>query len=120
MDGSPYYKSIGCYFNRNDQNAYAWSEGEKDLTDLTLESCITICEGRGEFEYVGMEYGKECWCSAESPDSLESRDGECNMPCSGDPVQVCGGSQVISVHKIKPGRAKYIKPLNLTNPLSIR
>ena len=111
VDGSPYYKWMGCYFNRDTATPpeYVWSDGKKEIPDLTLESCSKLCQELGEFEFMGMEMGMECWCSAESPDTLEMerRDGECIMPCSGDPGQTCGGLFVMSVHKIHPGN-RYI------------
>ena len=105
VDGSPDFKFMGCYFNKDQATppAYAWSDGRKNIPDLTLESCSRLCQDLGEFEFMGMELGKECWCSADSPDTLERRDGECSMPCSGDPGQTCGGLFVISVHKIHSG-----------------
>ena len=44
--------------------------------DMTVEKCVSKCQERG-FEYAGVEYADECFCSALPPSS--SRKTDCDM-----------------------------------------
>ena len=57
---------------------------------MTVEQCLSFCGG---LEYVGLEYGRECWCSAKlNSYAPKLPDDKCSSPCSGDKAEVCGGS----------------------------
>ena len=102
-DGNNHYTYEGCYFNRGVDNLYVWKDGQRQLDSMTIESCNLICKDMGNYEYMGLEYGNECWCSSTPPGNLEKKDGECMIPCSGDQDVICGGPYVMSVYKISPG-----------------
>ncbi|KAF2873914.1 hypothetical protein BDV95DRAFT_593207 [Massariosphaeria phaeospora] len=78
--------------------------GKTRTTDEnSYESCAAFCDG---FQFFGVEYGSECYCSdsiRDSPEVEEKDDSECTMPCTGDPTQACGGPSRITVFKsLKP------------------
>lgn len=52
---------------------------------MTVESCLQACS---EYNYVGLEYGRECWCDNVllSSASLSADGRECNMPWDGSPL----------------------------------
>lgn len=55
---------------------------------MTLESCMGNCTG---FDYWGTEYGRECYCGNTLAASSQAAPiGECNMLCSGNPLEYCG------------------------------
>ncbi|KAM7198104.1 putative fungistatic metabolite [Naviculisporaceae sp. PSN 640] len=55
---------------------------------MTLESCMGNCTG---FNYWGTEYGRECYCGNTLAASSQAAPiGECNMLCSGNPLEFCG------------------------------
>lgn len=56
------------------------------LTNLTILSCANFCT---EYEFFGVQGGNECYCGNDDSKFLPTPiPGECNMPCSGDPMQV--------------------------------
>ena len=96
----------GCSGTDRDVSAEQYSI---EPARATLERCSNYCYTRG-YTYYAMQYARECWCDndygsgplGEDPASdlfPEGRrgngvvpDSDCNMPCSGDESQMCGGS----------------------------
>merc|ERR1712215_68836 len=69
---------------------------------MTPGECIEACrlsKGRDEFKFAGLQYGKQCFCSKDTPpsDKLLPRE-KCNMPCAGDKDFICGGFFKMSVY----------------------
>ncbi|KAF4604362.1 WSC domain-containing protein 2 [Pleurotus pulmonarius] len=61
-----------------------------DTKNLTIESCIAICDDAG-FIFAGVEFGQECYCDSVIQDpGVETDISECNFGCSGNPAEVCG------------------------------
>ncbi|XP_011862628.1 PREDICTED: xylosyltransferase oxt [Vollenhovia emeryi] len=77
----------------------------------TPERCAYMCLQSG-FPYAGTEYSMECFCGMEEP--LQTKrlpDSSCNMKCSGNPRQTCGGYLTINIYwtgiqKFKPQEAR--------------
>lgn len=77
----------------------------------TPERCAYMCLQSG-FPYAGTEYSMECFCGMEEP--LQTKrlpDSSCNMKCSGNPKQTCGGYLTINIYwtgiqKFKPQEAR--------------
>lgn len=69
------------------------------LTTNTPYNCIEHCSSLG-YPYVGVEYSDECYCGTNlvSDDIQEAPEGDCDMPCSGDSTQLCGGSWRMQVY----------------------
>jgi hypothetical protein len=60
----------------------------------TPERCVQTCAAKG-FKYAGVQYGESCLCG-----NSYGRFGAapaCNMPCTGNPRQACGGPNANSV-----------------------
>ena len=70
------------------------------LGDLNShENCQQACYESG-YRFAGMEYSWECFCdTALKNGGGPAPDGEagCNMPCSGDSTQTCGGPLRLTV-----------------------
>ena len=66
----------------------------------TPAKCMEACDDQG-FLFAGVQIGNECWCGNDAPpeDKLVPQE-ECNVSCSGDSAQVCGGSWRINVYRI--------------------
>lgn len=67
----------------------------------TVERCIEGCANMGH-TMAGLEFGEQCFCGNEvrtgepgngQPSSL------CSMPCAGDPSEICGNVNAISVYR---------------------
>jgi hypothetical protein len=61
----------------------------------TPQSCIQTCYNQG-FAFAGVQYGQSCLCG-NSYGKTGTAD-RCNMPCTGDASQVCGGYNANSVY----------------------
>lgn len=86
----------GCYFD--DVGARSLSGGNTaSQTTMTDESCISFCASN-DFIYAGTEYSNECWCDSTLAAQIEP-DADCNMPCSGNSTESCGGSGRLTVFK---------------------
>ncbi|XP_043503808.1 xylosyltransferase oxt [Polistes fuscatus] len=61
------------------------------------EHCAFMCLQSG-YPYAGTEYSVECFCGMEEPPQIKHLpDSSCNMKCSGNPKQLCGGYLTINV-----------------------
>ncbi len=85
---------IGCYAD----------EATRDLTDeavsggsMSVETCLSDCSKAG-YAYAGVQYGKQCFCGDSYGKYGTATD--CNMTCSGNSTETCGGSYANSVYKI--------------------
>jgi len=63
---------------------------------MTPNLCIRECAKRG-FRYAGVQYGTQCFCGNSY--GSYGRATNCDMECSGDKSQMCGGSWANSVYK---------------------
>lgn len=73
---------------------------------MTVEKCMTACGAAG-FKYCGLEYGRECW----GGNTLDTKNlqlandpscaMQCDMPCGGNPAQMCGGRATVGVYQKK-------------------
>lgn len=64
--------------------------------DLSLpfqsqQLCAQHCAGSG-FEYMGLQYGQECWCGSSGDEEKHTQHGPatCDLECVGDPSEQCG------------------------------
>ncbi|KAF2876886.1 hypothetical protein BDV95DRAFT_673780 [Massariosphaeria phaeospora] len=70
-------------------------------TNNTANNCISQCSAFG-YTSGGMEYGKECYCG--DPGDVSSAgvtfvpDSECQIPCSGSVIDICGGANRLSYY----------------------
>jgi hypothetical protein len=72
-----------------------------DHTGMTYAQCASFCSGYG---YFGVEYGAECYCgnSFANPSAPEP-ESDCNMACSGDSTEMCGGPSRLNLFKSGSG-----------------
>ena len=68
-----------------------------DAIDMTVEKCIGICVSKGQ-SFAGLQYSNECYCG-NSVAADRRGDYKCSMECAGNPDQICGGGQRLSVYK---------------------
>ncbi|XP_033124714.1 uncharacterized protein LOC117123027 isoform X2 [Anneissia japonica] len=70
-------------------------------TDLTITDCIESCRNAG-YTYSGTINGEQCSCGntiEESPgDVTLVSESYCNVACSGDSTEVCGGNGYTSIY----------------------
>lgn len=90
---------IGCFKDTQpfDLDGYLEAGG-----DNTPERCIAACRARG-FQYAGLQDGKSCLCG-----NTYGRYGaadNCNVKCTGDNRQICGGFNANSIYSTEARKA---------------
>jgi hypothetical protein len=61
---------------------------------MTVEVCQAACSGDG-YKYFGLEFSRECYCGQSLPTVTAD---QCNMPCTGNSAEICGGPNALSVY----------------------
>lgn len=101
FSGSGSYSSLGCFRDQGDptgtsgRDLYGFVANEPGMT---TERCVSLCRGKG-FQYAGTQYSTWCFCG-----NSYGRSGpadNCNMKCSGNKSQTCGGSWANSVYSVR-------------------
>nr|OQO23943.1 hypothetical protein B0A51_11072 [Rachicladosporium sp. CCFEE 5018] len=60
--------------------------------------CISYCSNKG-YVYAGTEYSDECYCdNLLAPPATLQPDSDCNMACSGNASEACGGGNRLTVY----------------------
>ncbi|KAM7191558.1 putative fungistatic metabolite [Naviculisporaceae sp. PSN 640] len=77
----------GCYTDVAGRTIGA--AGYADGAAMTNQACIAFCSSKG-FQYAGTEYSQECFCGESLAPATAVTTG-CDMACSGDATQPCGG-----------------------------
>jgi hypothetical protein len=91
-----YYFS-GCHSESSSGRALSGSS-YSDGKNMTLENCAAFCNG---YKYFGIEYSAECYCGSYfGSGSAVIADSSCPMTCSGNPLELCGGSGALSVYQL--------------------
>ncbi|KAF2655101.1 copper radical oxidase [Lophiostoma macrostomum CBS 122681] len=93
------WTSLGCYTDSaaaRTLTVYVFPPG-----DLTTKSCQNACQSAG-YTLAGTEYAGECYCgNSFSNGGGPAPDGAagCNMACKGNPTEICGGPNRLSVYE---------------------
>jgi hypothetical protein len=85
----------GCY--RDDANR-ALDIFKGSRSDMTPQLCQRLCTG---YRYAGVQFYSECSCG-DAVGYDRRPDSECNLPCSGDSSQMCGGGWHNSIYIVAP------------------
>ncbi len=80
---------------------------------MTVDLCTTACKAAG-FILAGVEYASECFCG-NAITSAPAASG-CNMPCNGNPAQMCGGPDRLNVYRWQAGTGTITVPTSTTRP----
>jgi hypothetical protein len=88
---------IGCY---KDTSAFDLDGFLQRSSSNTPQSCIATCRGKG-FAYAAVQYGQSCLCGNSY--GKYGKADNCNMPCTGDKGQFCGGYSANSVYSTGAG-----------------
>ncbi|KAJ7058518.1 galactose oxidase [Mycena amicta] len=105
----------GCLFEAVGTRAIPWQNIYP--TNNSATTCLSQC---AEFGYTvgGMEYGEECYCGdlldVEAAGVGFAPEADCNLPCPGDPIHLCGSGDRIQYYKWT-GAPPYVWT-NATNP----
>lgn len=92
---------IGCFEERS-KGRLLKGASLVDQADMTAKKCMGFCQQNSVANvWAGLQYGKECFCSKTLPATVvPAPEDACDMICSGDKKEWCGGSSRISMYKI--------------------
>ncbi|KAJ9474296.1 hypothetical protein PHBOTO_004349 [Pseudozyma hubeiensis] len=90
------FTSLGCY--SDSINARTLQGAQPALGQgNSVESCAQQC---ANFNYFGVEYADECYCGNTLLNGASQQpSGDCNMVCSGNATELCGGSNRIGLYQ---------------------
>ena len=83
---------IGCF---KDTSVFDLNGFLERSSRNTPEACIAACKARG-FKFAGVQYGESCLCGNSY--GRYGAAANCNMKCTGDPAQNCGGYSANAVY----------------------
>ncbi|PMD34140.1 WSC-domain-containing protein [Hyaloscypha variabilis F] len=95
------YKPMGCYSEGTNGRSLAWRQDQLSTTNLTVEECLFACKDGG-YDFAGVEFGQECYCGVVLGNgTLPLPSSQCNMPCTGDSSETCGGPSTLDLYVAK-------------------
>ncbi|KAF1964882.1 copper radical oxidase [Bimuria novae-zelandiae CBS 107.79] len=100
----------GCYTDST--GARTLKDATTGSNDMTNTLCVNFCGDRG-FAYAGTEYSRECWCGRTLSGSTLKPASDCNMGCSGNPDEACGGPDRLTLYNntaVMPTGPPWVNP----------
>jgi hypothetical protein len=85
---------LGCW---KDDQSRVLNISAGNTNDMTNNKCISICKDKG-MPYAGTEFGNYCFCGNDYRRLGQLDESACNVQCTGDQSQNCGGSWANSVY----------------------
>lgn len=79
---------------------YSEIVARENQEDMTHQVCFEFCRTVPDMTFFGINNGRDCYCTPYYKPMAGSSD-ECDVPCPGAPMQMCGGktkSTVFSMH----------------------
>ena len=94
------YVYQGCWTEGATGNALAPGSYNMNLLQ-SLEACSSFCTMK-KMSYMGLRNWNECFCANHAPVDNSTKlpdESTCNIPCSGNKYEICGGKHSIGVWK---------------------
>ena len=90
-----FLESLGCF---HDQQTSRRLPFQLVNFMMTINVCIGACYRRN-YNFAGLQTGSECWCGYETNLKDKLKDDRCDIPCSGNKNELCGGKLANQVYK---------------------
>lgn len=87
--------SLGCFVDSGNR---VFPNKIISANDMTAAKCAQNCAG---YSYFGTEWSSECYCGNTAPVDPAPA-SECNMACSGNADELCGGGMRLNAYKVEP------------------
>jgi len=94
------YTPLGCFVDSGER---IFPHRVISSPDMTAAKCAENCEG---YDYFGTQWSSECYCGSVAP-TVPADPSECNMPCSGDPNEICGAGMRLTVYQFDKAPVSY-------------
>ncbi|KAJ3308254.1 hypothetical protein HDU76_004049, partial [Blyttiomyces sp. JEL0837] len=115
---------LGCFKEGSSGRALASKQIDTPVSGMTNGYCAQQCFANG-FLISGTEFASQCYCGNDVRNGGGVvANGDCNMPCSGNPSDNCGAGNRLSVYSSIPlsnitiWPPPVIKKTNLPNGFS--
>ncbi|KAF6829857.1 WSC domain-containing protein [Colletotrichum plurivorum] len=89
------WSSIGCYSEGTTGRMLEY--GIHGIDGMTVAKCTTACQGLN-YILAGVEYSGECYCGNQPLNGGAPAVDGCNMLCSGNSSEFCGGPNRLNVY----------------------
>ncbi|KAG4436351.1 hypothetical protein IFR05_008172 [Cadophora sp. M221] len=95
------YQKLGCYSEGSMGRSLAWRQDQVNGSAMTVQKCLTACKAGG-FSFTGIEFASECYCGVVLGNgTLPVDSSTCDMPCTGDSTETCGGRGTLDLYVAK-------------------
>ncbi|KAK3387959.1 hypothetical protein B0H63DRAFT_431940 [Podospora didyma] len=92
------WANLGCYTDSTTNRGLPIQLKSIPSGTMTIDKCVAACASKG-YTFAGVEYSIECFCgNAIGGDSKKANQADCDMKCSGDASQLCGGGNRVNVY----------------------
>jgi hypothetical protein len=88
------FSYIGCYKDTSDRDLKGFNFNSPNTTP---KICSDICKLEG-YKFAGLQYSSYCFCGNNY--GKYGMANNCNMPCSGNKNEICGGSWANSIYAV--------------------
>ncbi|KAK5048350.1 hypothetical protein LTR84_006020 [Exophiala bonariae] len=97
------YVYLGCYTDPSAGQRVLARYSVASAAGMSQGFCVGVCRDKG-WAFAGVEYGRECYCGDKlnlvadgGKGELAKSEAECDMVCSGERAELCGGASRIGV-----------------------
>jgi hypothetical protein len=94
------FRYLGCFKDQGDPTGTAGRDLSGFVVNdpqMTTDKCVSLCRDKG-FKFAGTQYSSWCFCGNAYGKSGKA--SNCNMKCSGNSNQICGGSWANSIYSV--------------------
>ena len=93
------WNNIGCYTDSVAQRSLPIGMAVPGgAAGMTVDKCQVACRA-ANYILAGVEYASECFCGNAFAGAAQPATSGCNMPCNGNPAQMCGGPDRLNVYR---------------------
>ncbi|XP_062621145.1 uncharacterized protein LOC134282767 [Saccostrea cucullata] len=93
---------LGCFQDQSSRTLTGKSTSKKSMT---LEYCRKFCT---KFQFYGVQYSTWCFCGNFFTKNVRHPERECNMKCSGNNIQICGGTLRMNIYRNLEYNEEYL------------
>ncbi|XP_014561982.1 hypothetical protein COCVIDRAFT_56476, partial [Bipolaris victoriae FI3] len=90
------WKALGCYAQNPTHPLLQLNTNANGDASLTIPKCKQSCYRRA-FNFVGVQEGNQCLCGNYVNGEWTKNQTDCNIPCTGNKADMCGGKGVVNV-----------------------
>ncbi|KAK4206827.1 hypothetical protein QBC37DRAFT_258106, partial [Rhypophila decipiens] len=93
------FKNQGCFFDYASGHRVLQADSTTDDSEsgMTVEKCVVFAR-RNYWRYAGVEFGSQCFVGNTLRDAQGAPIRDCNMPCAGNDLDLCGSGNHIEVY----------------------